>query len=174
MLPAPPFAHITHRKDAFSGAYIRAVCAVAGCGCDPISLDNDKVDYTVTSRAKGRVFTKPKIDIQAKCTHQLEPYGDGDLAFTLDVETYENLRDTGVCSPRYLVVLVVPEDITGWIYQTPESLTIRHCAYWISLKGMAETTNATSQTIHIPRKNVFTPTVLEEMMKCASDAEDMK
>jgi uncharacterized protein DUF4365 len=167
------YAAIPHRQDALSGAYIRAVCAAAGCGIDAVTLDNDKVDYLVRSRVSGKVRTKPQIDIQAKC--QMSGMAASDpLSYPLDLDTYDNLRDVKVCIPRILVLVLVPNDVQEWLAQSEHALTLRHCGYWVTLKGMNASDNATSQTVHIPRKNLFGPEVLRSMMVKIADGLELQ
>ncbi|WP_422395394.1 DUF4365 domain-containing protein [Methylobacterium bullatum] len=172
-MPPEPYAHITHRQDHFSGAYVRAVCAAVGCGCDSTSLDNDKVDYIVSSRVSGRVRTKPKIDIQTKCQMSGEVTEGDRISYPLDIDTYDNLRDVLVSNPRYLVLVVTPSNVEDWLVQSEQELTFKHCAYWCSLKGLPASENATTQTVYLPRSNIFTPAVLRQMMERASNGEDM-
>jgi hypothetical protein len=166
------YAHITHRQEAFSGAYIRAICAVTGCAIESNTLDNDKIDYTVSSRVRGRIKHKPKIDIQAKC-HMRGVAAHDDIPLTIDIETYNNLRDPLLSNPRILVVVLAPEEISTWIQQSDAELILRHCAYWLSLKGLPDTENATSKTVHLPRGNIFTPAALREMMDRTSNGREL-
>jgi len=152
----------------FSGAYIRAVCAAAGCGVEAVSLDNDKVDYLVRSRFQGKILNKPQIDIQAKCERSGAATSDP-ISYSLDLETYDNLRDDKVCIPRILVLVLVPNEVQDWLGQTEQALEVRHCAYWVSLNGFPASANTSSQTVYIPRKNLFGPQVLQSMMVTIAD-----
>lgn len=166
-----PYSDISARQEAFSRSYIRAVVSIAGCAVASPETDNDKVDLTVSSRVKGTKFTKPKIDIQAKCRL-------GDLSLTdpisykLDMDTYDSLRDPMVANPRILVVVLVPELAELWAIQDETQLALRHCGYWLSLRGLDEVTGQETKTIHIPRANVFTPHTLQAMMVHASNGAD--
>jgi len=167
-----PYAHISHRQEEFSGAYIRALCAVAGCAIERTTLDNDKIDFIVSSRVRGKVLTKPKIDIQAKCKLTAPAAADS-IPYALDIETYENLRDPLVSNPRILVLVLVPEPIEQWVEQTESQLALKHCAYWTSLKGRPKSENTTSQTVHFQRKCIFTANALREMMERTSNGEEL-
>jgi hypothetical protein len=168
----PPYAAIPHRQEQFSGVYIRAVCAVTGCGVEVPSIDHDKVDFSIRSRVRGSVRTKPQIDVQLKC--QMSGHAIADpISYSLDLETYDNLRDPLVSNPRILVVVFVPSNVNEWISQSDKELVMRHCAYWISLKGAAASSNATSQTVYLPQKNVFNPSALQAMMSNTSNGLDL-
>jgi hypothetical protein len=170
----PPYMHFSHRQDAYSGAYIRAVCAVAGCDVVPSGTDNDKIDYTASSRVRGSARTKPKIDIQAKCRMGPVPEGET-ISYSLDIETYDNLRDPLVSNPRILVVVFAPYDETAetWIEQSETTLSLRHCGYWTTLKSLPPTENSTSQTVHLPKSNIFTPAALRLMMELTSEGREL-
>ncbi|MBI5264802.1 MAG: DUF4365 domain-containing protein [Bradyrhizobium sp.] len=167
------YAAIPHRQDAFSRAYISAICAAAGCGLEAVTLDNDKVDYLVRSRVQGKVLNKPQIDIQAKCQRSGMAASDP-ISYSLDLETYHALRDVKVCIPRILVLVLVPDDVQEWITQSEHALMLRHCAYWVSLKAMQPSTNTATQTVHIPRKNLFGPQVLQTMMTKIADGIELQ
>jgi hypothetical protein len=140
---------------------------------EAVRLDNDKVDYLARSRVQGTVLNKPQIDIQAKCQRSGVATADP-ISYQLDLETYDNLRDPKVCIPRILVLVLVPADVQEWLAQSEHALTLRHCAYWLSLKGMKSSTNAATQTVHIPRKNLFGPSVLQSMMSKIADGLDLQ
>jgi hypothetical protein len=67
--------------------------------------------------------------------------------------------------PRILVVLVMPEDEALWLTQTPEELTLRRCAYWISLKGQLTTTAVRTIRIGIPLAQVFSVEAVTRLME---------
>lgn len=168
----PPYAALSHRQEAFAEAYIRAICAVAGCGVDRIILDNDKVDFTVSCRFRGSVKTKPKLDIQSKC--EISGLASADpISYVLDLETYDNLRDPRVANPKILVLLVSPKSNDEWISQSEAELALRHCAYWVSLAGAPEVQNSTAKTVYIPRSNVFSPLSLQNILEKIGNGEDL-
>ncbi|MBB3298099.1 MULTISPECIES: DUF4365 domain-containing protein [Rhizobium] len=167
-----PYSDITARQEAYSGAYIQAVAAVAGCSIASPKPDNDKIDWWVSSRVRGTTFTKPQIHIQAKCFLNAAAKGEH-TSYTLDIDTYDNLRDERVSSPRILVVVLVPNDFPDWLLQDEAQLALRHCAYWVSLKGAPEILNQATRTVHLPRTNIFSPRTLQAMMVRASNGEDL-
>jgi hypothetical protein len=91
--------------------------------------------------------------------------GQAQLTSDLPVANYADLRDTNLQVARILVVLVMPADEALWLSQSPEELVLRHCAYWLSLKGWPATTNTTTVRVSIPLANVFTPAALGDIVK---------
>src|SRR5207237_627612 len=98
----------------------------------------------------------PHIDLQLKSTTRAN-LGDTQLLYDLPVVNYEDLREADPPTPRLLVVLVLPDDETRWLSQSPEELILRHCTYWVSLVGFPTTTSHTTVRVAIPLANVFSP-----------------
>ncbi|SFM34698.1 protein of unknown function [Bradyrhizobium sp. Rc3b] len=95
------------------------------------------------------------------------------ISYPLDLETYDNLRDPLVSIPRILVLVLVPPNVNEWLSQSHRELVMSHCAYWLSLKGAAESSNTTTQTVHLPKNNVFNPAALQVMMSNTSNGLDL-
>lgn len=152
------------QKEKFSEAYVRAVASVSGLSVvgkqDP---DDDKVDLTL-GRSGGRgTLRSPKLDLQLKCT--ADDKGDLDnVKFELDVETYNSHRQADYHLPRILVVVFVPEQPANWVNHSQDSLVLKRCGYWKSLKGEPAITNVRSITLSIPRWQVFSPEGLNAIM----------
>ena len=139
------------RKEMLSIAYVRAVAAQAGYAVSPGHCpDRDSVDLTV--HAGGTMH--PSIDLQLKATTMLSHPQNGHFPFPLRIKNYDDLRDRTLV-PRLLVVLRLPEDERDWLEVTPERLALRRCAYWMTLRGLGETTNAETITVYIPETNIF-------------------
>lgn len=168
----PPYAHVSHIQEAFSEAYVRAVCANAGCSIQNVQIDNDKIDMLINSRVQGAIFTKPLISLQLKCQRSGLAMVDP-IPYALSVETYDNLRDPKVMNPRILVVVLVPDNPIDWIAQNETQLEIKHCGYWVSLKNHLPAAGLTSKTVHLPRANIFSPDALRTMMQRAADGLDL-
>jgi hypothetical protein len=152
------------QKEQFSNAYLRAVAAAAGFQVYKPDPDIDKSDWVVAAPGPKRTVRSPKMEIQLKCTSREVLHAEH-LAFFVDLETYDNLRDPSHMVPRILVVVVVPDEVTDWLVHSEENLALHHCGYWFSLRDMPPSENKTGQTIHIPRAQQFTVDALTGMME---------
>ena len=154
---------INQQKEQFSITYVRAIAAVVGYSLYIPEIDNDSVDLGILSRGgTGKIFS-PRLELQLKCTAR-DVLENNSLKYPLIIKTYHDLRINSLV-PRILVVVLVPEKITDWIKQTEDELCLRYCAYWVSLRGMPDTTNTTNVTIEIPRSNQFTPDALQTIIQ---------
>ena len=120
----------------------------------------------------GRRDAGVVLDLQLKSTTRALPDGES-VTFDLDVKNYDDLRDPDVRCPRLLVLLVQPEGEDLWLTQSEEELVLRHCAYWVSLKGRDPTTNQRTVRVTIPRQNVFTVESLRALFERVRTGGDL-
>ncbi|HET9627571.1 MAG TPA: DUF4365 domain-containing protein [Kofleriaceae bacterium] len=152
-----------HQQEEFSRAYVYAVAAAAGFKYSPApSPDDDSVDVMIAARGLRGTSRSPKLDLQCKCRFG-DPSGDP-IAYPLKQKNYDDLRHSDFAVPRILVVLFVPETPIDWTTHTDRDLTLRHCAYWVSLRGAPETANEHTTTVFLPRQNTFSVAGLTAIM----------
>jgi len=157
-----------HRQEALCRAYVQAVAAQAGLLWGKTEPDYG-VDLSLRSvgiQENRRRDIGVQIDLQLKSTTRAV-VTDTEVRYDLDVQTYNDLRDDNRRCPRLLVVLVMPAEEAQWLSQTPEELVLRHCAYWISLKGYPPTTAASTVRISIPLTNIFSVAEVTRLMQQA-------
>ena len=152
------------QKEQFSNAYVRAVAAAAGFQVYKPEPDIDKIDWVIAAPGPRKTVRSPKVEIQLKCTSR-EILRAHHLAFFVDSETYDNLRDPNHMVPRILLVVVVPNEVNDWLVHAEENLALHHCGYWFSLRDLPPSDNETGETIHIPRAQQFTVDALTGMME---------
>lgn len=75
--------------------------------------------------------------------------------------------------PRILVVFTLPEDERQWLTFTEESLILRRCAYWLSLRGAPPTPNETSQTVRLSRGRTFDLDTLRDLLRKVAREEEL-
>jgi hypothetical protein len=155
------------QKEEFSLAYIRAVATVAGYHTSRLDFDQDSVDLLIASVGSRGTSRSPRLEIQAKCTSQ-NLASDETIAFPLPIKNYDDLR-SDVLVPRILIIVTVPDDIGDWIDQSEQQLIIRHCGYWVSLKGRPDTDNTECITVQVPRSQIFSPNALRSIMSAVSN-----
>lgn len=155
------------RKELLSRAYVSAIAAQVGFRSAIPDVDDDSVDLIL----KGRGFTSgirnPQLEIQLKCTAKNSGCSDY-FSYQLSTKNYNDLRAENLLCPRYLFVLVVPKDTTGWLVHENDHMKVKHCCYWYSLSELLPTINDTSVTVKIPRKNLLTATSMLNLMELAS------
>jgi hypothetical protein len=139
------------------------VASAAGCSTTKYNSDAVGIDWTLQSENGDYPRKYPKLDVQLKCTSTARPNGHV-WGYNLEVKNYKKLQGVAYDNARILVVVYVPSDVESWLQQSDEELIVRHCGYWISLRGAPETSNSRTQAIEIPRANQFTVEALQSMM----------
>jgi hypothetical protein len=155
----------SHRQEALSRTYVRAIAAQAGVICSEPEQDYgiDMCLRTVRVRGHRHTDASGQVDVQVKSTTQATVTATH-IVYDLEVKNYEDLREEGENCPRLLVVFVMPEDESQWLSQSLEELVLRHCAYWISLEGFPPTHATTTIRITIPRANIFSAEALRNLL----------
>lgn len=156
---------LNQQKEQFSSAYIRAVASVAGFVISKPEVDDDSIDFCIGASGDQCAGRRPRVELQLKCTADESALRDGQVAFDLKRKNFDDLRTTDVLVPRILVVVLVPASPERWLDQTEEQLVLRNCAYWASLRGDADGGQQTKVTVKLERRQVFSPTALEQMMQ---------
>lgn len=170
---------LNDQKEEFSYAYIHAVASVAGCPVQRASRQFDQagVDLSILSpeglsENPEAIIAYPRLDIQVKCT-AADVTQDTFLHYPLNLKNYNELRQPRLLIPRLLVVIIVPSDLLSWLTQSEISLSLHHCAYWVSLKGAPESPNRSSVTVYLPRNQIFTPETLRLLMQKITRGESL-
>ncbi len=165
------------KMEEMSEAYVRALCAVNGYTVNRVNPDNDGYDITIScpqKPASDSIIFSPTMHVQLKSSYskiKLQP--DGSIKYPLEVKNYKSLVNPNRMIPLILVVFHMPENEEHWIEQTPEWLKIKKCAYWISLKGLEETSNSETITIKLPVDHILTKESLKSIMVKISKQEEL-
>ena len=158
-------ADLNTLKEQFSLAYIYAVATRAGYLIDGVRVDRDSVDGVL----KGDFGRRPRIEFQAKATARDLVRSDH-IAFPLPIKNYDDLR-VDTMTPRLLIVVLLPDDQSQWLKQSPDATCMRHCGYWLSLANRPPVPNTTTTTVHIPLAQVFDCRQLTGLMAKAEAGE---
>ena len=157
-------------KEQFSVAYLTAMAAQAGLNHNAPVIDEDSVDISLMGKGYLGLIRNPQIDIQLKCTSQDVIEGDK-LTYDLKVKNYNDLRGENIANTRYLMILVVPDNLDNWLMHGNDDMTLLHSLYWTSLRFRPETKNTSQVRIEIPTSQKVTTSALLSLMDMASKQE---
>lgn len=156
------------QKEQFNVAYMYALGAHAGLNPGNLIVDDDSVDLLFQGKGYKAKIRNPQIQLQLKCTSSANVI-DGVLKFALKKKNYDDLRGENVVVPRYLAVLIVPDNTDDWIKQGEEYMSLYKTCYWYSLRQLPESSNRSSVTVAIPLEQRLTTTSLLKLMDAASN-----
>jgi hypothetical protein len=161
-------------KEELSLAYVHAVASRAGFAVETIHKDRDSVDLKIMARGKldsNATLESPEVAVQLKATQR--DIGTGEpLHFDLPAGNYEDLIKRTLV-PRVLIVFFLPEDIGQWVTVSEHSLTMRRSAFWMSLLGQPPSSNKTTQRVHLPEAQGFSPEALRDLLARIGRQEDL-
>lgn len=143
------------QKEHISRAYLHAMATRAGYTIANWNVDKDGVDATI--RHRGLM-----VDIQLKCTCVPVTTKSG-YGYRLDKRTYDLLRDAARSAPGYLVLMIVPEDISEWIVLDARHLLLACHAYWARVQDRPALSGTQSTMIDLPSQNVLSVDSLRMM-----------
>jgi Domain of unknown function (DUF4365) len=161
------------QKQQLSFAYIHALAARAGYTFQQTPVDDDSIDVRIGARGLIHglaVLRSPIMELQLKATQGNGFVRENHVAFPLPVKNFNELRLPSML-PRLLVVFLLPADPSVWLETSEECMISRHCAYWASLRGMAETDNTSTVTVSLPRSQRLTVDGLRELMERVAGGE---
>ena len=157
-------------ESEISYAYLHAVASHAGMAVTMANrhADNNGIDATITAWGPfegGGKIEEVDLRIQLKATVHV-PSDDGKTLsyFLAGVNRYDDLRKVSLLTPRLLVVLFLPSESSQWLSCSTDNLLLRHCAYWLSLRGASKIETTSGTTVKFPKNQPFTP---EELKKLA-------
>lgn len=162
------------QKEEFQYAYVCALAAHAGLNRGDFRVDDDSIDITFQAKGDfgpGRIRS-PMIQIQLKCSSQ-DLIADDVIKFPLKIKNYNDLRGEEVVVPRYLAVLLVPDDLEQWIANHDDHIALFKSCHWLSLRHYGPTDNEASVTVDIPLTQRLTSATLLQMMDRASAGESL-
>ncbi len=156
------------RMEDMSEAYLRALCAINGFSVSRPNHDNDGYDVQIecsgTINPSG-IVASPRLEVKLKASYtNIRVNPDKSISYKLEVKNYNSLIQTKRLVPLILVVFHMHRDEATWLYHTMDWLKITKCAYWISLKGEAPTSNKDTITIKIPAANILNAKSLWDIM----------
>jgi hypothetical protein len=82
-------------------------------------------------------------------------------------KNYDDLREQ-FAEPRYLALMLLPEDPMEWMKLDTNEMALRRCMYWHSVYKLGATDNTASTTIYVSRRNVLDVQSLQALMMAAS------
>lgn len=163
---------INKRKEQFNVAYIDAIAAKVGLKHLRADVDDDSVDVTLSGRGYVGKCRNPQIQLQLKCTSVDSVSISGEvIKYPLKKKNYDDLRGEDVLCPRYLVVMIVPEDINSWAEHHEDYMALRHSCYWVSIRNHPDSDNTSTVTVDVPLAQKLTSEKLVLLMQAASKGE---
>lgn len=160
-------------QEEFSLGFVRMVAAAARCSVKHHMTDYDGVDITIASSVEYEDCYAPQLELQVKCTTQVDLMGERNMSWRLEEKPFRKLTNPKRFLPAYIGVLVVPSEPELWLDQDDARLITKSRMYWqraAELGAIAD--GAGSKTVKLPRTNLFTATQLLGIMRDIAERGD--
>ena len=148
------------RQEQLSKACLQVLVFSVGYNLTQPMADTYGIDGAIIAPAELGV---KQVDYQLKATTRYEIRGS-DLAYDLRVEDYNRLILADGAS-RVLLLYTMPADPDQWLAQSEDETCLRHCLYWLSLRGRPVSTNAATERVYVPRANFLDQAGLVNMFR---------
>lgn len=164
-----------NHQGLFGEDYVRVLASAAGLVATKVGLDYDGVDFFV--RWPGRIGTaaSPGIDVQVKSWSKRRISG-GSLQYGgLTEVQFNQLATCDYAIPRYLFLVLVPDDADQYSEVTADGLLLRYQGYHLSLRDqglITEPNKKRRRTVSVPVSNILTVGALRRLMFEDTGAED--
>lgn len=115
----------------FGEHFVAALAAAAGLQVTWQHPDTDGIDLSLGYPGARGTIRSPRIDVQVKSCRSPEQSA-GYWHYRLKNKHYENLAGPGFVLPRFLFLVVVPEQSEGYAHADDQRLELRKAGYWHS------------------------------------------
>lgn len=162
---------ISNKKEQFNVAYVHAMASQAGLNTGNMRVDDQSIDLDVDGKFPTATKNRfPKISLQLKATSQ-NVVKNGVIKFPLPRKNYDDLKNDRLIVPRYLIVLLVPDDPDDWIQHHSGHMSLHDTCYWMSIKDDPSVKNRSKVTIDIPLTQRLDTNVLLHLVALASEGK---
>jgi hypothetical protein len=152
-----------NHQGKFGEDYIRVLASATGLIVYGPDKDYDGVDFLL--RWPGRA--SPGIDVQVKSWSRPRKSGGTWRFDGLNEVQFNKLAGSGYTVPRYLFIVVVPDDSRQYAEISAEGMLLRFQGYYLSLSEEILINNPNSarkRTVHVPIGNILTVGTLLTLM----------
>lgn len=158
----------TKNQEEISICYFSAIAAKSNTTFNINRRDEDSSDATVTKTILLSDGTKvfASLFFQIKSVYSKRNYfwnRDGNLVYKLNVKNYRDLI-TPSATPRFLVVMILPENNEDWVNVTIDQMILKKCMYYVSLSGLSPTESQSTVDVVLPKENIFNCNSLENLL----------
>ncbi len=139
--------------------FIHALACAGGFTTARANLDIDGVDLQIASPGPRGTVRSPKIEVQVKSV-SIPLMRDGGFLHRLSTSHHNHLAGLGFQVPRFLAVVIVPDDTADYAVCTDEHMRLSTAAYWLSLTDQeclpVGEGHPESVTVKVPLRNMLT------------------
>ncbi|MFJ2632733.1 DUF4365 domain-containing protein [Streptomyces sp. NPDC087422] len=146
--------------------YVASVAATAGCAMEHVRRDIYGMDALLVRPASETGKQEVSVFAQLKNTTTILP-DPAKASFSYQFkkrEYFDRLAMDRRDPQAILIVMATSYRQAEWTNASHERLEVKHCCYWLSLKGENARAGVESPTVRIPTKNIFDAAALTTIL----------
>ncbi len=146
--------------------YVASVAATAGCAMEHVRRDIYGMDALLVRPAAEPGKQEVSVFAQLKNTTTVLPDPDKDtFSYQLKKREYFDRLAMDRKDPQaILIVMATSYRQADWTDASHARLEVRHCCYWVSLKGVTAREGVESPSVRIPTSNIFDAVALTTIL----------
>lgn len=151
----------------FGESFVRVLASAAGLIVARAELDVTGDDFTISHKGLLGDTRHPKIDVQVKSwSRRRAVWKEGHWRYTMKAKHFNELAGTGFALPRFLVLVIVPDDCADYATTRHDVVELKHAAYWLSLQDRQPVDGAPDRKIpvDVPGTNRLTVDALRALL----------
>lgn len=156
-----------NHQGKFGEDYVRVLASAAGLLVYTPDKDTEGVDFSLHWPARTGTVAYPAIDVQVKSWSRPRK-SSGTYRFDgLTEVQFNKLAGTDYFVPRYLFLVIVPNDPDRYADISPDGMLLRFQGYYLSLREEALIDNPNSnrkRLVHVPIGNILTVRTLRTLV----------
>lgn len=156
-----------NHQGKFGQDYIRVLASAAGLLVYTPDLDYDGIDLGIRWPGRTGTAASPAIDAQVKSWSSPRKSGGTWRFDGLNETQFNKLAGHDYTVPRYLFLVVVPQDAGAYSEVLTDGMLLRHQGYFLSLRKealIATPSTKRHRTVHVPIGNILTVRSLRTLM----------
>jgi hypothetical protein len=151
------------RQGYYGEAFVRALAASAGLVVSRPDLDVSGEDFIIGMPGLRGSVRNPRIEVQVKSW--CNPSGSATTwRYRMRAAHFNELAGGRFYLPRYLFLVVVPQDADEYAVAADDALRLHHAGYWASFADRELVAGASTITVDVPRRNLLTAAALRGLM----------
>ncbi|WP_299167918.1 DUF4365 domain-containing protein [uncultured Arthrobacter sp.] len=151
--------------EQFQVSYVRAIAAAAGCNLVGTPEIDEGIDLVLSHRSDQHLQTGAVyLEIQLKSTSQYIGQNSTHISSNMRADRYEEFASTDPSVNRIAVIMSLPTEQASWLEASHDYLALKHCCYWVNLRG-APASTAARPSFNARREDIFDDVALCGIMQ---------
>ncbi|MGH4015122.1 MAG: DUF4365 domain-containing protein [Pseudonocardiaceae bacterium] len=157
----------------FGESFVRVLASAAGLVVARAELDVTGDDFTISHKGVIAGTRHPKVDVQVKSwARRNAVWRDGHWKYRMQARHFNELAGPDFALPRFLVLVIVPDDCADYATTHHDVVELKHAAYWLSLQDRQPVDRAPDAKVpvDVPVGNLLTVNALRTLMRPTGSA----